>query len=139
MQISTNGFFSFSEPFYEEIPEQFPGNTADVAASYLVAPFWDDIDLRRRGNIFYEVHTSNSSPGLLSQVSNFVSNGLFSGTWMLVTQWDQVHSWPDGESDQSLREYYASNGFTSEAVSLFAVEVVIANSLGWWENGAQLN
>ena len=138
MQISTNGFFSFSEPFYEEIPEQFPGNTADVAASYLVAPFWDDIDLRRRGNIFYEVHTSNSSPGLLSQVSNFVSNGLFSGTWMLVTQWDQVHSWPDGESESD-RDYWASFGITTEAVSLFALTTWIYMNLLRVENGAQLD
>ena len=116
VQISTNGYFSFSEPFYEEVPEQFPGTTADVIALYLVAPFWDNIDLRRRGNIFYEVHSLDSSPSLLSQVSHFVSDGLFSGTWMLVAQWDQVHPWPDGESEV-YRNYLASFGITSEAVS----------------------
>ena len=106
-QIGTNGYFSFSEPFYSASPQTFPGVSTDVSSFYLVAPFWDDVDLRRRGNIFYEVHTTETSQSLLSQVSNFVSNGSFSGTWMLVARWDEVHSWPDGESD-GFREFIAS-------------------------------
>lgn len=57
---------------------------------YIVAPFWDYFDLRGGGNIFYEIHSLESSQSLLSQVSSFVSNGSFSGNWMLVAQWDQV-------------------------------------------------
>ncbi len=102
IQIGTNGYFAFSEPFYGNTPEIFPGVTTDVASAYLVAPFWDDVDIRRRGNILYEVHslTSTNGPSLLFEVNRFISpDGSFFGTWMVVVQWNMVHSWPDGESD----------------------------------------
>ncbi len=102
IQIGTNGYFAFSEPFYGNTPETFPGVTTDVASAYLVAPFWDDVDIRRRGNILYEVHslTSTNGPSLLFEVNRFISpDGSFFGTWMVVVQWNMVHSWPDGESD----------------------------------------
>ena len=104
LQIGTNGYFSFEEPFYSSFPEHFPGFS--VSAYYIVAPFWDDIDIRRRGDIFFEVHINDTSSSLFSKVNNFVApDGSFSGTWMVVAQWDMVHSWPDGESED-LRQFF---------------------------------
>ncbi len=106
MQIGTNGYFSFEEPFYSSSPDAFPGTTT-ISAYYLVAPFWDDVDIRRRGNIYFEVHTLVDSSNYLSIVSNFVApDGSFTGTWMVLAQWDMVHSWPDGESESD-RQFFA--------------------------------
>lgn len=62
----------------------------------MLAPFWADADLRRRGNVSWEVHTEGgSSEGdeLLNQVSVFIENRenvSFVGNWMLLVKYDQV-------------------------------------------------
>lgn len=69
-----------------------------------MAPFWSDVDLRVAGNVFYQVVTQRASQeanNVLTQVSDFVSNRTnddFSGTWMLVVMWDQVHPYPHGDN-----------------------------------------
>ena len=72
-----------------------------VSGSYLVAPFWSDVDITMSGNIHYEVHMENSSEysSALISVSQFVSRSAsvdFLGTWMLVVSWESVHPWPNG-------------------------------------------
>lgn len=71
---------------------------------FLVSPFWDDVDIRLAGNIFYETHTAFSgnadSLDILSRVDSYVqgeTGEVFFVTWMMVVQWDQVHPWPHGE------------------------------------------
>ena len=114
-QVGTNGIISFRDPFYFHAPQLFPGIFSDVAGAYLVAPFWGDVDIRRAGNVLYEVMTEGASPeaaDLIMEVSNFVSNQTgddFSGTWMLVAMWDQVHPYPHGilpASHPEVRYYY---------------------------------
>ena len=67
-----------------------------------MAPFWSDNDIRLDGEIFYEVHVAgnnSNSDQILSQVNAFISNQTednFTGTWMLVAQWDEVPPWPAG-------------------------------------------
>ena len=61
-----------------------------------MAPFWSDVDIRVIGEIFYEVHSAGDSArsdDLLASVSEFITNQMgnqFSGSWMLVAQWDEV-------------------------------------------------
>ena len=93
---------SFSEPIYALITAPFPDG---APGAYVVAPYWDDVDLRRAGNISYEVHSrSGNNPGsnqLLDEVSGFVENSTgqsFQGSWMLVAEWENVHPWPHGNS-----------------------------------------
>ena len=100
LQVGTNGIFSFSDPFYSSDTAPFP---IGAASAYIVAPFWDDVDIRLAGNVSYEVHWSReNNPGsdqLLDQVSNFVKGSTgqsFSGSWMLVAEWKEVHPWPHG-------------------------------------------
>lgn len=97
----------------------FPGTTT-ISAYYLVAPFWDDVDIRRRGNIYFEVHTSEYSSNFLTKVSTFVTpDGSFTGTWMVLAQWDMVHSWPDGENE-STRQFFADFfGIETSSVRMF--------------------
>ena len=92
---------SFSEPIYNANAEApFP---AGAPGAYVVAPYWDDVDLRRAGNISYEVHSRReNNPGsnqLLEEVSGFVEDSTgqsFQGSWMLVAEWKEVHPWPHG-------------------------------------------
>ena len=102
-QVGTNGIFSFSAPFYSAVARAFPSTLSTVANAYLVAPYWDDVDIRLAGNISYEVHSrSNNNPGsnqLLDQISQFVEDSTgdsFQGDWMLVAEWEEVHPWPHG-------------------------------------------
>ena len=99
-QVGTNGIFAFSEPFYAPLARPFPGG---APGAYIVAPYWDDVDIRLAGNISYEVHSrSANNPGsnrLLDEVSDFVEDSTgqsFEGSWMLVAEWREVHPWPHG-------------------------------------------
>ena len=72
-----------------------------MANSYLVAPFWADVDITAAGAIRYEVHTDG---GVINSVSDYVTKktGLsFTGSWMLVVSWEDVHPWPHGIADTS--------------------------------------
>ena len=93
---------SFSEPIYGANTANFPDG---APGAYVVAPYWDDVDLRRAGTISYEVHSMRgNNPGsnqLLDEVSGFVENSTgqsFQGSWMLVAEWKEVHPWPHGSS-----------------------------------------
>ena len=78
------GYNSFSN-------QAFPGNAA-IQDRYLVAPFWDDVDIRfDTGDISYEIHESGY---FLDQVNNFIRRSRptdFVGTWMMVVYYDKVH------------------------------------------------
>lgn len=86
----TNGLISFNVPFTFFFNVQFPGFVGNL---YLVAPFWDDVDIRSdSGTISYEVHTSGP---VLDTVSSYVRNQTnstsFQGYWMIVVYWERVH------------------------------------------------
>ena len=64
-----------------------------VSTLYLVAPYWDDVDIRfDTGQISYEIHQSGY---FLDEVSEFIrrrrSSQTFQGTWMMAVFWDAVH------------------------------------------------
>ena len=70
-----------------------------------MTPYWDDVDISGPGggSIYYQVHdTSENNLGsmtLLGQVNDFiqgVEDSNFTGVWMLVAMWDQVHPFPHG-------------------------------------------
>ena len=68
------------------MPSLFPGSNND----YIVAPFWADNDITHEGQISYESHQGTD---LLTHVSFFIRQLLqtdFSGTWMLVAEWEDV-------------------------------------------------
>ena len=73
--------------FLQWMPELFPVNSP-----YLVAPFWEAINISGEvGNINYQVYSTGSS--LLYTVNTIISdeeNITFSGRWMLVAEWDSV-------------------------------------------------
>ena len=73
--------------------------------NFIVAPFWANNDISSRvGHISYEVHTSETSPEILSLISAFVKQQQqinFSGNWMLVAEWNNVPQYGGSSSDVS--------------------------------------
>ena len=112
-QVGTNGIISFGQEWFFWDPELFPTSDYYIHNSYVIAPFWADIDTRAAGSVFYEVHqrgTNVGSNAVLERVSGFISAELstsFTGSWMLVAQWDRVHPFPHG-AEQSYSEEYGS-------------------------------
>lgn len=93
---------SFGREWYFWSPSSFPTSNYWIRNAYVVAPFWSDVDIRREGEVLYEVHQLGSnlqSNVMLGRVSGWISREVatnFSGSWMLVVQWDRVHPFPHG-------------------------------------------
>ena len=95
---------SFSRPFYYWYPSLFPGYYY-LRRFYVVAPYWADHDIRRDGNVFYETFErgrSRNDDVVLDTVSHFLrlnNEALsFSGTFMILAEWQDVHPYPHGSS-----------------------------------------
>ena len=85
--MNTNGHLTFRSGFLEWIPQPFP-----FFGLPLIAPFWEDVDIRRFGTIFYR---QTSSPTLLQRARNelqelFPSSGNFNPTSLVIATWDRV-------------------------------------------------
>ena len=97
-QVNTNGIISFGLQFTEFTPQRFPLNNLVP----LIAPFWDDVDITRFGNIFYR-QTSNAA--LLQRARDqlqelFPSSGNFTPTTLFIATWDRVAEYGGGSQVQ---------------------------------------
>ena len=114
-QVSTNGFFSFDREVSFTNPQLFSPSFSDAA---LVAPFWADNDISNRvGAISYEVHSSGSP---ISRVSTFISQQQqvqFSGSWMLLAEWNNVPQF-NGSTDDVCTKLYTLYIFIQIALTL---------------------
>ena len=84
---------SFGQPFAGYQPYTFPYSIYN-----LVAPFWDDIDLRSTGAVYYEVITPDNDLSIINQVDTYLSNNQsisFSADWILVAKWLNVCPYGD--------------------------------------------
>ena len=114
---------SFSRPFYYWYPSPFPGYYY-LRRFYVVAPYWADHDIRRDGNVFYETFErgrSQNDDSILTRVTNYLrstnmTSPDFSGTFMILAEWDDVHPYPHGSRYlYYFRRYYPSiNEFISQ-------------------------
>lgn len=97
MQVGTNGIVSFGNSAYNP----YTNSLFPVSGQYLVAPYWDDIDLRYgNGRLSYEVHDSGF---YLNEVSRFIARRRpsdFQGTWMAVIFYERVPPYPAASSTQ---------------------------------------
>lgn len=105
-----NGIISFDRPFSLGSPENFPSMDGDVYFSYLVAPYWSNIDTRRAGRVRYEYYNrgdSEISDRQIARVTDFLQveqNVTIVGEWMLLVSWESVHPYPHGVSAALDRE-----------------------------------
>ena len=103
-QVNTNGIISFQLGFRFAIPQRFPLNNFIP----LIAPFWNFVDIRRFGNIFYR-ETSNAA--LLQRARDqlqelFPSSGNFTPTTLFIATWDGVAPY-QGRSEVSAYHLHA--------------------------------
>ena len=92
-QVNSNGILSFRSEYLQYSPQLFP-----FAGLPLIAPFWDDVDITRFGNIFYRV-TNNTT--LLQRARDqlqelFPSSGNFTPTTLFIATWDRVAQFGGG-------------------------------------------
>ena len=109
MQVSENGVISFGKPWKYSHPQLFPTDDYYIQQSFVIAPFWSDNDIRKEGTVRYTVvhpednnaNGNNVGPFDMAKViiTNNANDADFSGTWMLVVQWDKVHPHPHGADD----------------------------------------
>ena len=98
---------SFGQSFTEFRPSAFPYSTFN-----LVAPFWDDIDLRSTGALYYEVITPDNGLSIINQVDTYLSNNQnisFSADWILVAKWLNVCSISDNSCSNIQVNYFNFN------------------------------
>lgn len=88
MQISSHGMISFGTSFADYIPRSFPINVP------VVAPFWDDSDLRGSGYALYDVITRfNDAFNIINEVKNFLKvteRVIINPNWVVVARWINV-------------------------------------------------
>ena len=71
------------------MPLQFPIANTKI----IIAPYWDDIDLKLRGLVQYTVLTSTTGHNALLEVDRFLTthvNSQFTSTMLIVAQWMNV-------------------------------------------------
>lgn len=111
LQVGDNGVISFGDPFSLWVPQPFPGIDNNVRSAHVVAPYWSDNDLRREGNVSYEVFefqkTGMHGDEVLITVSNYIMEEFgnatnFVGVYMILAEWNTVHPFPHGASDTNL-------------------------------------
>ena len=94
-------------------PERFPTRNVFSREKKVLAAFWSDNDIRREGSVKYAIYCnseynaqctdSSASQAILNEINQFIQNRQddtdpvpFAGDWMLIAQWDHVHSIPHG-------------------------------------------
>ena len=98
---------SFGQSFTEHINSAFPYSTSN-----LVAPFWDDINLRSTGTVYYEVITPDNGLSIINQVDKYLSNNQsisFSADWILVAKWLNVCPFGNGLCSNIQVKYFILN------------------------------
>ena len=103
IQISSNGVISFGSRFTSYVPQSFP------IPSNVIAPYWDDIDLRNKGFVRYATITrSHPTLSCLLDITNDLIEELenveFNATWLLVARWIDVC--PFGDSSCSKVRFF---------------------------------
>ena len=69
-----------------------------------MAPYWSDNDIRREGEVSYEIFEKGRSSYddvLLDRVNTYLTANMmtnFSGTFMILAEWRDVHPYPHGSS-----------------------------------------
>ena len=90
MQVNTNGVISFRKRFVNFITQSFPLASNNV----LLAPFWDNIDISRGGQILFRTTTD---PAIIDTVGSIASNSIsfgdvFSPEVVFIATWNMVPS-----------------------------------------------
>ncbi len=129
ISIGTSHFNFFS-------PNHFPTTFSAISASNVLAPYWNDHDLRSNNSaINYNAYSIEMGPEAISKInmiSTLISNQRamnFSGIWMLVAEWDNVQSYPASDSTRPANTYQAT--VITDGMVTFAVYTYSCDQLQW--------
>ena len=84
-QLADNGLVAIKTPYDSTSSREFP------VPQLLIAPYWNDIDMRKQGQLLYKMFSSGL---VLEQVNEFVAGHVtgFEASWALVARWEDVCS-----------------------------------------------
>ena len=103
--MGTNGLLSYGSSFNSFSNRVF----SQSDTFYLVAPFWDDVDIRGgNGRIFYQTIDSGL---FLDQVNDYIQRvrpTSFEATWMMVAYWVEVHPY-FGASNPEVNQHFVEH------------------------------
>ena len=86
LQVSNNGYFSMGET-----PRYYALDIFPSPSNYsIVAPFAADITTSSTGDVRYSESFTNSQLNYISEHIRSEMGNSFSGTWMLVAEWNGV-------------------------------------------------
>ncbi|XP_064388044.1 uncharacterized protein LOC135336225 isoform X3 [Halichondria panicea] len=138
LRVCANGAISIgTEHFNFFSPSRFPSSSSQISSSNVLAPYWNDHDLRGDGSsINYKVYTreqgSRVSDAKLDAISRLISNKeelSFSGIWMLVAEWNGAPAYPFN-TDKPPRNTYQAVVVT-DGTQTFAVYTYNCEQLEW--------
>lgn len=100
LKVGTDGWISFGRGINNSSPDLFPTTSAEVFWTFIVAPFWSNLDTSQSGNVSWEIHNISLSSDAVTRVNDFIHDEYgdmeFNGTWMIIVFWEDVT--PSGES-----------------------------------------
>ncbi len=108
--MGVKGVISFDQPFNATSQMLFPSEQGSVFYSYVLAPYWSNIDTRLAGRVQYETYRYGESDDVNRRFdfTNAVIvselNPAFSGNWMMLVNWENVHPYPHGDSAELDRQ-----------------------------------
>jgi hypothetical protein len=124
--MAIEGFFPTEVTNFARIHEEYPDITP------FLAPYWIDNDPSVAGLVSYEVFTGDSTQ--LNEVSEFISQSQcvqFTGTWMLVAEWDDVPPFStDNETLSTYQGVVVTDGSSTYAVFIYLCGFIHENSTG---------
>ena len=108
--MNTNGVLSFGRSF-----RSFTSGGSDfdsVSSPPIIAPFWDDFDVRRNGTIYYRQDFSSSVADQVQQeiYTQFPDVGFFYPSLIFVATWDRVAAFGSSFGFNTFQVVIASDG-----------------------------
>ena len=90
--MSTNGLLSFRNQFVDFSRRSFDSQSIPNNIP-IIAPFWDDVNIRRFGNIFYRQSNDNASLDFATYLINYHRDNAtfnFQPTNVFIATWARV-------------------------------------------------
>ena len=86
--MNTNGVLSFGRSYTTATITDFNS----LSSPPIIAPFWDDIDIRRGGTIYYRQDSNSTTTELVQQAvaSEYPEAASFQPSLVFVATWDRV-------------------------------------------------
>ena len=87
LQISSNGLISFVSGYLEFEPQTFP------ISRVVISPYWDDIDLRESGGVYYNSYTPKNGSDVLEHMQTFLMRNQsihFTAKSVVIIKWMDV-------------------------------------------------